>query len=273
MVTFVDRALIWLAAPATMTDLLTAGGPGPYPRLRRVLDSVYRSEAVDVAEVSSVTAGSVAPVVRYDILETISLNHTASAPAYSMAEIRGVRRCAGQSLYADLLAKLTLQITVTRDTGGIASAAFEPIEDIQSFADFQSRFSYLDVDEFLADHQITTVDELRSRYDYLRGEIHFRTPTQQDLQPTSVIVDVPLACVLSEDLDLLAALRTATALRAAIDAADSGRTDPLFGPPIHSAAIAVVFPQDALAGGAPTAAQIDLVCAGAQVLPLFASPP
>lgn len=273
VVSFVDRALVALVDPAAMSALLTAGGPGPYPRLQRLVDSVYQSEAVTTTGVTGASATSVQPVLRYDALETMSLTHTASQPAYALSELRGVRRRGGASTYADLMASLTLEVTVTRDSGGIDSVDFEPIEDIQSFADFQSRFQYLDLDGFLAEHRITTLDELRSRYEYLRGTIQLRKPTAADLQPTTVTVGVSLACVLSEELEILPALRAATALRAAVDAADTGRTDPLFGPPVHAAAVAVIFPAAALGAGVPTADQIDAVCAGLQILPLFASPP
>ncbi|GAB3918256.1 hypothetical protein GCM10011575_34900 [Microlunatus endophyticus] len=273
MVSFVDRALITLIDPTAMTALLTAGAAGPYPRLQRLVDSVYQSEVVTTSGVTDVSTTSVQPVLRFDALETMSLTHTASQPAYALSELRGTRRRGGPSTYADLLASLSLQVTVARDAGGIDSVGFEPIEDIQSFADFQSRFQYLDLDGFLAEHRITTLEELRSRYEYLRGTIQLRKPTAAQLQPSTVTVTVSLACVLSEELDIMPALRAATGLRAAVDAADSGRTDALFGPPVHAAAVAVIFPSAALGAGVPTADQIDAVCAGLQILPLFASPP
>jgi hypothetical protein len=48
VVTFVDRALVSLVDPAAMTRLLTGGAGGSYPQLRRVMESVFASDAVDV---------------------------------------------------------------------------------------------------------------------------------------------------------------------------------------------------------------------------------
>jgi hypothetical protein len=256
-----------------MRTLLTGGGAGPYPRLRRLIDSVYANDGVEVSAVSDVTASAVTPVVRYALTDTFTVSHTASQPTYALSELRGVRRQVADAVYADLLASLTLDVVVTRDPGGIGAVSVSAIEDIASFADFESRFRYLDTSAFLAEHHITTVEELRTRYDYLLAEIQFRQPTQEEAAPQTISVNLSLACCLSEDLDVLPALRAARTLRAAVDAADTGRTDPLFGPPVHAAAVAVVFPESALGAGTPTAAQIDAVCAGAQVLPLFAAPP
>lgn len=273
MVTFVDRALVAYHDQAAMTGLLTDGGAGPYPRLVRLIASVYPTESVLPSAVSDVVVGDIAPVVRYELLETLSLTNTASQPAYALSEMRGLRRLSGRPVYADLVAQVTLTAEAVRDFGGIDSAAFDPIEDIQSFADFQSRFTYLDLDGFLAEHRITTVEELRSRYQYLRGDLQFSAPTDQAGQPATVVVSVPLACILSEDLSVMDALRRAMDLRAAADAAEVGRTDTLFGPPQHTLALAIVFPAAQLGAGAPTAAQIDAVCADVGVLPLFATPP
>jgi hypothetical protein len=271
--TFVDRALVEFIDATAMTTLLTGGAAGPYPQLNRVVQSVYSTDSVTVSAISGVSTLSVTPIVRYEVVEAISITHTASHPSFAQSDLRGSRRISADAAYADLVADLALDVVVTQDPGGIDAVTIDPMEDITSFADFQQRFRYLDLDSFLAEHKITTVEELRSRYDYLLAEVHFRAPTTEESTPATVAVEVPLACVLSEDLDLAPALRAATGLRAAIDAAGSGRTDPLFGPPIHAAAVAVVFPQGPLGAGTPTAGQIDAVCAGAQVLPLFASPP
>lgn len=273
MVTFVDRALVAYHDPTALAQLLTGGAPGPYPRLVRLVSSVYPTENVTVTAVSNLAVAGVTPLVRYELLETLSLTNTSSQPTYALSEVRGIRRHSGRPAYADLLANLTLTIQATRDFGGIDTAEFDAIEDIQSFADFQSRFTYLDLDGFLAEHRITTVEELRTRYEYLRGELHFTAPTDDEKNPPTFTVQIPLACLLSEGLTLVDALRLTTDLRAAADAADVGRTDPMFGPPQHAVATAIVFPAAALGPGVPTADQIDAVCAAVGVLPLFASPP
>jgi hypothetical protein len=273
MVTFVDRALVAYHDPTTLAQLLTGGTSGPYPRLIRLVGSVYSTDDVTVTAVSDLAVTGVTPLVRYELLETLSLTNTASQPTYAVSELRGIRRHSGQPAYADLVANLTLTIQATRDFGGIDTVEFDPIEDIQSFADFQNRFTDLDVDVFLAEHDITTVDELRTRYEYLRGELHFTAPTDDEKNPPTFTVQIPLALLLSEGLVLADALRLAADLRAAADAADVGRTDSMFGPPLHAMAIAIVFPADELGPGVPTADQIDTVFADAGVLPLFASPP
>jgi hypothetical protein len=173
------------------------------------------------------------------------------------------------------MAGVQLDVVVAVDPGGVESALTRAIENITSFDDFASRFRYLDLDSFLAERRITTVQQLRDDAEYLLAEVHFLAPPPFD--PTdpanSHSVALDLAVTVVEQLDLGAGLRAARLLQAAGAVAPPASADPLLGPAATPFAVAVVFPAAELGPQQPTAAEVDELFAAAGVLPLFANPP
>lgn len=275
MVGFIDRALLQLYSGSALTDLMKDGGPAPYQRLRRLVDTVFDPTAFADLDVTDVTMIKTRPLTRIASGQVITGSLVTTQPSFASSDLRGELRSPSGGEWAHLFATIRVATAVTLDPGGVDSALVEAIDNITSLDDFAGRFRYLDLPAFLSAHQITTVEQLRERAHYLRAEVRFKAPPalpagdpgrRQD-------VDLDLAVVISDTLDLAGGLTAATRLRTAGAAGPPGPASPAFGKTSNPFALAVVFPRAALVPGEPTEDQIDGLYAAAGVLPLFASPP
>lgn len=273
MATFTDRALVWLLEPGNFGDLLR-GAPAPsFPRLERLVSAVFDPAGVTIDRIAGAAVLEVSPMRALTGADRLDLTWQQHQPSFQLSDLRGSLVRTGAEVWADLYATVRLDLVAEIDPGGIESALSTSISDITSLADFQSRFRFLDLDDFLARMRISTVEELRESAEYVLTEVRLR-----ELQPfdpadpanaKSVTVDVAVAVL--EERDLAAGLRAARRLRAVDAAADPGRADPAFGPARHPYALAVVLPP--AAAGDPADDAVDALFAAAGVLALIADPP
>lgn len=121
-------------------------------------------------------------------------------------------------LWVDLAAGLSVTLAIEVDTGEVESILVRQIDDIVSIEDFRSRFRFLDLDAFLAEHNISTVEELRERYAYLLTEIKLRQPPEFDPSDPSkeVSYDLGVAIMIRDRLEVTEALRGAKLARCSI---------------------------------------------------------
>lgn len=273
MATFIDRTLVWLHDPAALAGLLRGPDAPQYPRLERLVAAVYRPDGVQVDRVAGATVLDVVPMKPLAGTDRLNLTWQRTQPAFELADLRGALTRTGAEVWADLYATVRLDLVADVDPGGIESTLSRSISDITSLADFQSRFRFLDLDDFLTRMKISTVEELRDAAEYVLTEVRLRPlPLFDPDDPAnarSVTVDVALAVL--DQRDLAAGLRAARRLRAASAGADPGRSDPVFGTARDPYALAVVLPQ--AADGDPADDVVDALFTAAGVLPLFADPP
>jgi hypothetical protein len=121
--------------------------------------------------------------------------------------------------WIDLSAMLSTTVVLQVDAGGIQSARVGDIGAFTTLAEFQAKFRYFDLNAFMAEHGITTVEQLKAAYQYMLAEITFKAPppfNPNDPANTRRF-EVHLAMLIRETLDLAAALRGAKLARAAID--------------------------------------------------------
>lgn len=272
---FVDRALLQLHDPAALAALLKGGGAAPYPGLERLLTSVFDPSEAAIDHVQDLTVSTVAPMVWMPGRDRLSLTWTATQPAPGLGDLRGELTRSDTGAWAHLMARVSLTVVVSRLGTGIDSVSISSLDDITSFADFESRFRYIDLPAFLAANKITTVDELRDAGPYLLAEIQLaQLPPFDPVDPAnSVDVELDLAAVVLDDLDLAAGLTAARQLWHAGTSQPPGPRSALLGETVRPFAVAVVFPESSLGGGQPSAAAVDSLYATAQVLSLFANPP
>lgn len=273
MATFTDRVLVGLGDPAALGALLR-GTPAPsYPQLERLVTAVFDPESVRIDRIVGATVLDVTPMRALPGADRLSLTWQQHQPTFQLADLRGTLTRTGSEVWADLFARVQLSLVAEVDPGDIASAVATTLTNITSLADFQSRFRFLDLDDFLVRMHISTVEELRESAEYVLAEVRLRPlpPFDPDdlANVSSVTLDIAVAVL--DERDLAAGLRAAMRLRAAGAAADPGRADPVFGPARHPYALAVVLPR-AAAGDVDDDA-VDALFAAAGVLPLFAEPP
>lgn len=274
MADFVDRALAQLCDAGAFATLLK-GAPAPtYPKLERLVNEVYPTDAITLDRITDVAVLSVEPARRLSGTSQIALTWQQQQPSYLTADLRGSYDGAAPEIWADLFARVRLDLVAAVEPGGVESALAHAIENITSLDDFRSRFRYLDLDAFLAQRQVTTVEELRASAEYVLAEVHFRpVPPFDPMAPANrhaVTFDVAVAVLGIRDL--AEGLRAAQRLRAAGTRPSSAAPDGIFGTPRRAFALAVVLPAGQ-APGQPDADAADRLYAAAGVLPLFASPP
>jgi hypothetical protein len=273
MSTFTDRALVWLHDPATLGQLLRGPAAPSYPHLERLVRAVYAPDGVQLDRIAGATVLEVSPMRSLAGADRLDLTWQRSQPDFQLADLRGSLTRTGEEVWADLYAKVQLDLVAEVDPGEVESAVSTSLDNITSLADFQSRFRFLDLDDFLARMRISTVEELREAAEYVLTEVRLKPlpPFDPDDPANAGSVTVDVAVAVLEQRDLAAGLRAARRLRDAGARADPGRSDAVFGTAQHPYALAVVLPQ--AAADDPDDAAADALYGAAGVLPLFADPP
>jgi hypothetical protein len=273
--TFGDLFLLDRSTPAALASLLAPAGSPPPPRLLVLAGSVYdlanarldRLVGVGVRDV--VLQQPLFPVHRH------AGTWTGVVPAYTRSELVVERRGGLSPLWVDIGATVVLTAVVELDPGGIDSVRTQEIEGFTSLEDFRARFGFIDLDDFMARHGLETVEDLREAYRYLKAEIRLRAPPTFDPDdPVNRLdVDVPVALLLRDTLDLTAALRDAKLLRSVAHDVLSPPVRRVFGEATAPCAPVLVFPRTALPPAGPTETAVHAFFAREGVLSVFADLP
>lgn len=272
---FLDRALVQLHQAAALTTLIKGPGAAPYPQLGRLPAAVFDRPGAEIDHVRDASVLEVEPVVPVPGRDRVSGTWTATQPAPGLGDLRGEILREGDGPWAHLMAQVRLDVVVSTDGSGVEAVTMKTLEDIVDFADFESRFRYIDLPAYLAEHRITTVEELREAGPHLLAEIRLHQPPPFDPNDpaNSYAVLLDLAVVVMDDLDLGGGLMQARRLWQAGSSQPPGPRSAVLGETVRPFAVAVVFPETALVAGQPSKAVIDGLYAACHVLPLFANPP
>ncbi|WP_216698688.1 hypothetical protein [Arthrobacter sp. H41] len=237
--------------------------------------AVFDNQSAQVDHIEELTVLEVEPMVLVPGRDRMTGTWTVTQPAPEFGDLRGEVTRTGFGLWAHLMARVMVTAVLQSDGAGIDTVAIGTIEDITSFADFESRFRYIDMDEFLETHRITTLDQLRQSGPYLLADIRLKELPPFDPQDAANAIDVAIdiAIVIQDELDLTAGLVAARQLWNVGAGEPPGVSSAVLGPTSRPFAVAVAFPSSVLGAGQPTAAAIDSLYAAAKVLPLFANPP
>jgi hypothetical protein len=96
---------------------------------------------------------------------------TQTIPSYVRTDVIYEDLDRPEPIWIDIAAEVGLTLLLEVDSGAIASITDYEVANFQTLADFQKQFRYIDLNAFMAKYNITTVDELRERYQYLRSEL------------------------------------------------------------------------------------------------------
>jgi len=268
MTVFGDRALRELSDPAALRALF-AGEPGD-TRVRTMLAAAYDLSAARIDQISDVQVRSVGlerplfPVGRQDGA------WSQLVPSYTRTELTLSVPAPADPLWIDLLARIDVTVVTEVDPSGAEAVLSKGFDSFTTLDEFRARFAFFDLDAFLAEHHISTVEELRDAFDYVVTEIQLRKPTRFDpSDPANThTLPVTLAAVIVDPFDLTAGLRATRLVREAA----KGLTGPAPpGLPIEVSeayATAVVAAADGLPGGL-TAAQAEQFYGKEGVVSLF----
>ena len=276
MTAFRDRALLALSDPATLAALLAPADGSGAERIRTMLAATYDLSAARVDSVGAVRVRTVAlqrplfPTGRHDGA------WTQLVPSYARTELSLTVPAPAEPVWIDLLAGIEVTLVSEMDPGGVESLVSKGFDDFSTLDEFRARFAYFDLDAFLAEHGISTVEQLRDAFDYVVTEIRLRTPGVFDpADPANThTLPVSLAVVIVDPVDLTAGLRATRLIR---EAARGLNGKPPPGLPVEvteAYATAVVVAPESLPDGLG-AADVERLWAADGVIGLFlpATPP
>ncbi|WP_460060553.1 hypothetical protein [Streptomyces sp. YKOK-I1] len=268
---FVDQQMVRLSDPSHLASLVDPPGDTQHGRVRALLNAVYAMEFATIHGVSEMK-------VRQTEFQrpVFPPRRTAgtwfqSVPPYTRTDVALERHDPTAPVWVDLAAELGLTLLLDIDVGGVQSFLTREITDFASLDDFRSRFRFIDLDAFMAEHGITTVEELREAFHYLITEVRLRFPGPFDPNDpaNSHRYDLKLAILIRDTVDVAAALRDAKLARTAMERAivpqprsDETEVRTPYAP-------VVVFPVSAVPGPPLTQDVLESFFASEGVLTLF----
>lgn len=214
---FRDGALLALSDPAALGALLLPGGDTDAGRVRTMLAATYDLSAARIDQVTGVQVRSVDlqrplfPSGRQDG------SWTQIVPSYTRTELTLTVPAPADPVWIDLLARVDVTVITEVDPSGAESVLSKAFDDFATLDEFRARFQFFDLDAFLAEHGISTVEQLREAFDYVVTEIHLRTPPVFDpADPANThTLPVTLAALVVDPFDLAGGLRATRLVREA----------------------------------------------------------
>jgi hypothetical protein len=267
---FRDSALLQLSDPAAFGAALAPADGSGDGRVRTILAAAYDLSATRIDQVRSAQVGQLAlqrplfPVGRQDGV------WSQTQPSFTRTEFTLNLPAPADPIWIDLLAGIDVTVVAEVDPSGAESVLSRAFDDFTTFDEFRARFSFFDLDAFLARHHISTVEELRDAFDYVVTEIQLRTPGVFDPNDPANTHTLPvtLAAVIVDPFDLAAGLRATRLVRQAAKGLAGASVVGVPAEVTEPYATAVVV----AAGGLPdglTAAQVEQLYAGEGVACLF----
>lgn len=217
MVSFRDQVLLRLSAPATLGAALLPAGDTVGRRVQTMLAASYDLSSARIDQVAGLAVRAVALQRPLFAVGRRSGTWSQTVPSFTRAELTLEVPAPADPIWVDLLAELDVTVIAETDPAGAEAVLSRSLDDVTSLDDFRARFTFFDLDEFMARHHITTVEELREAFDYLVTDVRLRKPPRFDPgDPANThVLPVTLAAVVVDPVDLTAALRVTRLVREA----------------------------------------------------------
>jgi hypothetical protein len=265
---FVDAMLVRLTRPEGLRELLLPASDTGRQRVKQVFAEVYHLPFAAVHDVSDVTV-----VSNRCQHPAFGSRRTTGSWLQSLPGVsRGDFALAGREgpRWIDVFAEIRVGVSLEIDPGEVESFRLTEIGQFATVAEFRAKFRFFDVDAFMAEHGLSTVEDLRGAFRYLLGTVKLKPAPQFDpAAPGSQrVFGLNLAILVRDTVDLAAALRD---VRLAADAGDQNYRRELGEAEVLAPfAPIVVFPAGAANG--LTQQQITEFFASQQILAVFETP-
>ncbi len=271
MTSFRDSALLRLADPVAFRALLLPSGDSERRLVRTALAATYDLSAVRIDQVRDVVVDEL--VLQFPLFseKRTAGSWTQLVPTYSRTEFVVDNERSPRPVWIDILAKLKVTVVAETDAAGVESVVNETVEGFTTFDEFRQRLPFVDLDAFMSEHGISTVEELREAFQYLLSTVRLRTagPFDPDDPANVHTLGVAVATVAVDPFDLTEGLRAGRIITEAGRAVAGA--EPVL-PKVESIApyaSAVVFAETGPADGGTTVAAVEQLFAGAGVAALF----
>lgn len=271
---FVDQLLLKLSDPNQLIALLDPPGDANHTNLNTLLNRMYDLEFVTIHDIRNVR-------ILHSESERLLLasQHTQGTwtqlvPSYIRTEVSYEGAFKLEPLWFDVTAEIGLTLLLEIDPGQIESIVTRAIENFQTLADFEAYFLFIDLNAFMAEHGITTVEELREHARYLLTEIRTRQPDPFDPNNPANLHDYTLnvALIVRDTIDVAATLHDIKLANLVLERTQCYRKEFEGHEVLISYAPIAIFPQAALSGLPFDANALQKFFATEGVLALFLSP-
>jgi hypothetical protein len=271
MSAFVDQQMVQLSDPTQLAALVDPAGDPNHTRVRMLLGNVYTMEFATIHGVSNVQVRQTEFQRLFFAPSRVSGSWTQTIPGYTRTDLALERHETTHPVWVDLAVVLDLTLLLEIDSGEVESILTREITGFATLADFQSRFRFIDLNAFMSEHGITTVDELREAFHYLLTEIRLRAlpPFNPEDPANQHRYQLKLAIFIRDVLDVAAALRDAKLVRTVLERAL------VFHGEVEGAEVrtpyapVLIFPAAAVPGAPLTQAALEAFFAAEGVLALF----
>lgn len=271
---FVDRLLLQLSNSAQLIQLLDPPGDANHTQLRSLLSTMYDLEFAIIHDIRNV---QVRQVEFQRLLLTTHRTQgtwTQIIPSYTRTDVLYEGSYKLEPLWLDVSAELGLTLLLEVDSGEVESIVTHAIENFKTLAEFQAHFLFFDLNAFMAEHDITTVDELREHAQYLLTEIRLRKPPAFDPNDPQNLHSyrLNLAVFIRESIDVAATLHDVKLARVVTERILSYRKEFEGNEVLVPYAPIVIFSQAALTGLPFDANALQTFFATEGILALFLTP-
>jgi len=271
---FVDRLLLQFSDPAQIVQLLAPTTDTNHARLLTLLNAVYNFQFATIHDVRNVT------VRQTEFQKLLLTTHrtqgtwTQTIPSYMRTDIVYEDLDRPEPIWIDIAVEVGLTLVLEVDSGAIASITDYEVANFQTLDDFQKQFRYIDLNAFMAEYNITTVDELRERYQYLRSEIQLSPLVQFDPNnpANQHAYTLNIAILIRDVIDVAATLRDAKFARFALEQAIAYQREVDVAEVQTPYAPLIIFSQAALTGLPFTTNALQTFFAAEGILALFFTP-
>jgi len=272
MTLFVDQLLLQLSDPARLIQVLAPAADPTRSRIRALIGAVYDMPFATIHAVSDVQVQSIESELPIPLPAKWSGTWQQTIPSYARSDISLDQQTSFS--WVDLLVSLEVTVVLEVDPGEVESILTRDIGDFNTLDDFRARFSFIDLDAFMAKHRISTVEELKEAYRYLITEIRLKAPGPFDPNDPANAFRVPLKVVilLRDVLDLAAGLREAKVARLAAERLFAVRPELKSAEARTYCAPVLVFPESSLNGLPFDANAVEAFLATERVLGIFLTP-
>jgi hypothetical protein len=271
---YVDRMMMVLRDPAELVELVSPAADTQGRLIKSLLSAAYDFPSAVVRTVTEVTVLSF--TCQRPVFAPVSTTGTwvATTPAYARTDVGYEISDLTQPQWLDVAAELSVSTELEVDGGALDSVRVGGIGDFTTLDEFRAKFRYFDLEAFMAAHHLSTVDDLRRAFSYVRAEIQLKTPPAFEPGDPANQRRFPLrlAILLREVVDLSAVLRDARLTVRSANRALIGPSTVHEGQSRGVLVPVVVFPDAALPPTGFSQAQLTEFFAAQDVVALLRTP-
>lgn len=271
MSAFVDKVMLDLSDPAKLRELVSPATDTTHQRVRQLFATVYAlpfATLHDVLEVSVLDSDLQRPLFPP---RRLAGTWTQTTPSYTRTDVLYEGQDGFVPQWVDVSARLALTVVLEVDAGEVESVRLNDLGTFSTLAEFRAKFRFFDLDAFMAEHGITTVEELKRAYRYLLGEVKLKAvpPFDPNDQANRRRFELNLAVLIRDDIDLAGCLRDARLAREAVERTLPYRREVGEAEVETPYAPVLVLPEAAVAATGSTEDALEAFFAAQEVLAVF----